>query len=98
MNNKKIRGWIIRILERAYPLGLEGQNIHKQLHELGYAMTKKDFDANISYLIEDKFVEIKKFGNEFEFADDILSNKIYKLTTKGIDLAEKSITDDGVEL
>lgn len=96
MDNKKIRGWMVRILERAYPAGLEEKSIHKQLHDLGYPITKKDLDANLSYLNEDGFIEVRKFGgNEY---DDILSNKIYKLTTNGVDLAEKSIKDDGVEL
>ncbi|HBB28150.1 MAG TPA: hypothetical protein DC000_02685 [Clostridiales bacterium] len=97
MDNKKIRGWVVRILHRAYPAGLEGENLRKQLHDLGYTITKKDFDANITYLVEDGFVEKKTFGAS-DFDEDLLQNKIYKLTTKGVDLAEKSITDMGVDL
>lgn len=96
MNNKKIRGWIIRILSRAYPAGLEGNSIYKQLHDLGYTVTRKDFDANMAYVIEDSFVEERKFGDlRYE---ELLHNKIYKLTTKGVDLAEKTIKDSGVDL
>lgn len=96
MSNKKIRGWIIRILERAYPAGLEGNFIFKQLHELGYTVTRKDFDANMAYIIEDGFVEEKKFGDiSYE---NVLYNKKYKLTTKGVDLAEGTEKDSGVDL
>lgn len=97
MANKNIRGWIVRILQRAYPAGLEDKSLHKQLNALGYPVTKIELTANLTYLEEDGFIEEKKFGDEFGF-DDNLCNKIYKLTTKGIDLAEKSITDTGVEL
>lgn len=96
MDNKKIRGWIIRICDRAYPAGLEGNSIFKQLHGLGYRVTRKDFDANMAYVIEDGFVEIKNFGDiNYE---DVLHNKIYKLTTAGKDLAEGTQSDCGVEL
>lgn len=96
INNKKIRGWIIRILSRAYPVGLEGKSIYKQLHDLGYTVTRRDFDANMAYVVEDGFVEERQFGKiSYE---DILQNKVYKLTTKGVDLEDGTISDDGVEL
>lgn len=96
MDNKKIRGWVLRILDRAYPAGLEDKTLFKQLHDLGYQITRKDFEANMAYVSEDGFVEIKHFGScGFE---EGLSNKIFKLTTKGKDLVEKTITDTGVEL
>ena len=95
-NNKKIRGWIVRILCRAYPAGLEADTLFKQLHELGYEITRRDFDANVNYLIEDGFIELRKFGNEGY--DNLLNNRIYKLTTRGIDLAEKTLVDNGVDV
>lgn len=97
MPNKIIRGWIIRILQRAYPLGLEDKSLQKQLHALGYEITKTELNANLTYLEEDEYVEVKTYGDAYGF-DSSLSNKTYKLTTKGVDLAEKNITDDGVEL
>ena len=97
MANKRIRGWIIRILQRAYPAGLEDKSLHKQLNALGYPVTKIELIANLTYLLEDGFIEEKSFGDQFGFSND-LCNKIYKLTTSGLDLAEKTITDSGVEL
>ncbi len=96
IDNKKIRGWMIRILHRAYPAGLEADTLFRQLHEMGYEVTRKEFDANVQYLIDDGFVQIQKFGG-FSF-EDTLNNKIYKVTTKGVDLAEKTISDEGVSL
>ena len=95
MANKNIRGWIVRILQRAYPAGLEARSLHKQLNDLGYSVTKRELEANVAYLTEDGYLEERKFGNEFK--DDLL-NKTYKLTTKGIDLAEGSIADEGIEI
>ena len=67
IDNKKIRGWMIRILHRAYPAGLEADTLFRQLHEMGYEVTRKEFDANVQYLIDDGFVQIQKFGG-FSFS------------------------------
>ncbi len=95
MANKSIRGWIVRILQRAYPAGLEDRSLHKQLNDLGYSVTRRELSANLAYLVEDSYIEERKFGNEFK---EELLNKTYKLTTRGVDLAEGSITDEGVEI
>lgn len=95
MANKNIRGWIVRILQRAYPLGMEDKSLHKQLNGLGYNVTYRELQAHLAYLQEDKFIEKRQFGNGFK---EELTNDIYKLTTKGVDLAEGSITDEGVEI
>lgn len=95
MANKNIRGWIVRILQRAYPAGLEERSLHKQLSDLGYAVIRRELGANLAYLVEDGFIEERSFGDEFK---EELMNKTYKLTTKGVDLAEGSITDEGVEI
>lgn len=96
MNNKKIRGWVIRILERAYPVGLEADTLFKQLHELGYEITRKEFEANVAYLIDAKFIETQKFG-ELQF-EEVLHNQFYKLTPVGVDLAEGTVQSKGVRL
>lgn len=90
--NKKIRGWIVRILERAYPAGLEADTLKKQLNDLGYGVTTHDAKAALAYLKEDGFVENPQFGALS------LENEFYKLTTRGVDLAEGSIRDVGVDL
>ncbi len=95
MANKNIRGWIVRILQRAYPAGLEEKSLHKQLVNLDYAITRRELNANLAYLAEDGFIEKRDFGDEFK---DELLNTTYKLTTKGMDLAEGNTTDAGVEV
>lgn len=94
--NKRVRGWIIRILQRAYPAGLEEETIFKQLHEMGYELTKKELLQHLSYLVEDDFIQLLQFGKTSY--QSVLNNKIYKLTTRGIDLFEETITDEGVEI
>lgn len=91
--NKKIRGWIVRILQRAYPVGLEPETLRRQLNDLGYSVTGRDVEAALAYLKEDGFVENPRFEAMME-----LENEFYKLTTKGIDLSEGSVSDLGVEL
>jgi len=91
--NKKIRGWIVRILQRAYPAGLEPETLRKQLNDLGYQVTARDTMAALAYLKEDGFAENPQFGAMME-----LENEFFKLTTKGIDLAEGSVQDVGVDL
>lgn len=95
MANKNIRGWIVRILQRAYPLGMEDKSLHRQLNGLGYSVTYRELQAHLAYLQEDGFLTKQQFGDEYR---NELTNDIYKLTTKGVDLAEGSITDEGVEI
>lgn len=95
VRNKKVRGWVVRILQRAYPAGFEADTLWRQLTDLGYAVTKSELLANLAYLKEDGFVENPQFGNRLM---DSLSNELYKLTTKGVDLAEGTISDPGVDL
>ncbi|MBQ2777531.1 MAG: hypothetical protein IJF50_08510 [Peptococcaceae bacterium] len=90
--NKKIRGWLVRILQRAYPAGLEPGTLKKQLNDLGYTVTVRDTEAALAYLKEDGFVENPHYGGM------VLENEFYKLTTKGIDLAEGTVADPGVDL
>ena len=63
---------------------------------MGYFVTKNELLANLTYLKEDGFVENPQF-NAGNFYDG-LSNEFYKLTTEGVDLAEGTITDKGVDL
>jgi len=43
--NKKIRGWMVRILQRAYPAGMEPDTLRRQLNDLGYQVTVNDTNA-----------------------------------------------------
>ena len=56
-------------------------------------MTGRDIEAALAYLKEDGFVENPRFEAMME-----LENEFYKLTTKGIDLSEGSVSDLGVDL
>lgn len=96
LRNKKVRGWIVRILYRSYPAGFEIDTLCRQLNNLGYAVTRNDLQANLAYLKEDGFVENPQFGGGAIL--DGISNEFWKLTTKGIDLAEGTISDPGVDL
>lgn len=90
--NKKIRGWIVRILQRAYPAGMEPDTLRKQLNDLGYRVSGNETAAALAYLKEDGFVENPQFGTLS------LENEFCKLTTKGVDLAEGTVQDLGVDL
>lgn len=96
IRNKKMRGWVVRILQRAYPAGFEIDTLWRQLTDLGYEATRTELQVNLAYLKEDGFVENPQFG--IGQLMDGLNNEFYKLTTKGIDLAEGTISDPGVDL
>lgn len=96
IRNKKIRGWIVRILQRAYPAGMETDTLWRQLTDLGYEVTRGELVASLAYLKEDGFIENPQFG--IGGLMDGLNNEFYKLTTDGIDLAEGTTTDAGVDL
>lgn len=95
MDNKIIRGWIVRILQRAYPFGMEMLTLQKQLSALGYNVLKKELAVQIAYLAEASYIEERDFGSEFK---NELVNTTFKLTKEGMDLAEGTIADEGVSV
>ncbi|MFT9496363.1 hypothetical protein [Anaerosolibacter sp.] len=92
---KKQRGWVMRILDRIYPDGLDQNTIKKQLIDLQFTPSEFDIRGIIAYL-EDKengYIKSQKVGSHgFE-------RTIIMLTAKGKDLLEgNEPPDPGVDI
>lgn len=92
MESKIIRGWIVRILSRSYPLGIEASMLQKQLNMLSYPVTHLELTKECAYLKEKGFMlerHIKELG---------MDEHVYMLTAGGVDLAEGTIVEEGVSI
>ena len=92
MNEKELRGYILDFLKRIYPRKVEELNIIATFYQY---WTDSQIKRTLAYLIEKGYVEVE------EKPHPVLKRKrlrFYKLTAKGIDLAEGTITDSGIIL
>jgi len=90
---QKQRGWVMRILDRAYPDGIDRDIVKKQLIDLRFTTSEVDMKAISAYLEEKGLIEIDIIGVAG------LERTILKLTAKGKDLIDGTIeTIAGVTL
>jgi hypothetical protein len=62
-DNKKERGWILRILDRVYPDGLDKETLKKQLVDLKFMTSEHDIRGNLSYLEDKGLIKTELVGN-----------------------------------
>jgi DNA-binding PadR family transcriptional regulator len=92
MNEKELRGYILDFLKRVYPRKVEELNIIATFYQY---WTDSQIKRTLAYLTEKGYVEIE------EKPHPVLKRKrlkFYKLTARGIDLLEGTISDDGIIL
>ncbi len=92
MNEKELRGYILDFLKRIYPRKVEELNIIATFYQY---WTDSQIKRTLAYLTEKGYVEIE------EKPHPVLKRKhlkFYKLTARGIDLLEGTITDSGIIL
>ena len=92
MNEKELRGYILDFLKRIYPRKVEELNIIATFYQY---WTDSQIKRTLAYLTEKGYVEIE------EKPHPVLKRKrlkFYKLTARGIDLLEGTISDDGIIL
>ncbi|GEM_PF-1620419 len=87
---KLLRGYLLQFLRRAYPHGIYAQDI--------VDVFKHDFHirtimANVTYLVEKGYVDQEERSHPAYRTRKVT---IYRLTPKGMDLTEQTISDDGV--
>lgn len=63
IDNQKERGWILRILDRVYPDGLDRDTLKKQLVDLKFLTSEVDIRGNIAYLEDKGLVKLAEVGN-----------------------------------
>lgn len=59
---RKERGWILRILNKAYPDGMDADTIKKQLVELRFLTGETDIRAHIAYISDKGFIRLEEVG------------------------------------
>lgn len=89
-----LRGYILNICEKAEPLGAGAEVIAAAMKKEGLVYAREDITAACQYLQSKDFIKIDEVKN------DVLgiSRSISKITAKGIDLLEGTITESGIEL
>lgn len=93
--NRAIRGYIIRCLIKCGNNAALTKHISNALYMQGMIMSP-DISKYISYLVNGGYVEFadKKIKAYMAYADDT----VIRLTNKGINLAEGTVDDPGVEI
>lgn len=91
MKNKIFRGRVLRTLDNYYPKAIELREVKATLQSGGMTVIS-DIYRIIDYLIDKGYVKSLD-GSEMLADDDLV-----KLTARGIDLLENTITDEGVNV
>ncbi|MBU1067676.1 hypothetical protein KKE60_07795 [Patescibacteria group bacterium] len=93
IENREIRGWILKICQRAQPYGASFQIIETTLLEADFHVSLTEIKAHLKYLNDKDYIhmeEHKKSG---------VTRRINFITPQGIDLIEGNIAlDPGVLL
>lgn len=91
MKNKVYRGRVLRTLDNYYPKAIAVREVKATLQSSGMPIVSEIYRI-VDYLIDKGYVKaIDK--NELLEDDDLI-----KLTAKGVDLLENTISDEGVNV
>lgn len=91
--SKRLRGWMMRTLDKAYPNGVENNDLTLALQPVFPEVAPSRIEVEIVYLEEKGYVNQTRAQ---VLGEDVC---ITRLTVKGKDLVERSIaTDPGVLL
>ncbi len=85
IDNKKERGWVLRVLDRVYPDGLDVDTLKMQLIDLRFLTGDVDIRGNVAYLIDKGLIKLETVGNN-SFKREVVS-----LTAMGKDLIDGNI-------
>lgn len=88
--NKALRGHLIDFLKRIYPREIDELGIISVFYQY---YTDTQIRQALHYLVDKGYVEVKELKHPYRERKIL---RLYKLTAKGIDLAENTISDDGV--
>lgn len=88
---KELRGQILVFLNTINPDSISRESILQTFYEYWEC---DDIMQAVQYLIDGGYAEQKSLQSPFGTAFDRLHN--YKITKKGVDLCDLTITDDGV--
>ena len=93
--NKAVRGFIVRSLVKGYNYTAITRQIAGALWSAGLILSP-DISKHIDYLVDAGYVEIT--GDKVKAFRAYQDDAILKLTKEGVDLAEGSTEDRGVDI
>lgn len=93
IRNKQARGYILKLLELTHPTPTPSTAIQQAMIQDGLTVSP-DISDHVDYLRGKGYVDVKEVNSK------VLSISVVtlKLTPKGVDLLEETITDPGVDL
>jgi DNA-binding PadR family transcriptional regulator len=92
MNEKALRGYILDFLKRIYPAKVEELNVIATFYQY---WPDAQIRRSLAYLVDKGYVEMEERRHPVTKRKKL---RFYRLTAKGVDLLENTITDDGVIL
>lgn len=92
--NKRLRGEIIHMLHLAYPNPMETRTLNDVLRDAGYPVIG-DISPHLDYLEDKGYIRIDHNEDAKLVSAPVT---LCKLSAKGVDLAEYTIEDPGVDV
>lgn len=93
VKKKELRGQLLLFLEHVNPYQISRESIYETFYE--YWQTEDILQA-LQYLVDSGYIEEKVNPSPFGTAFDKIHN--YRITKKGVDLCDLTITDEGVHV
>ena len=88
VENREVRGWILRICQRASPHGASFELIENTLAEAGFHISLNEVKNLLVYLKEKEYIRLE------EVEIDGIKRRINYITPHGVDLLEGNIEPD----
>lgn len=88
LENREIRGWALRICDRAQPYGASFSVIETTLMEAGFHVSLTEIKAQLKYLEGKGYIQVQ------EIRKGDVKRRINTITPKGVDLLEGNIEPD----
>ncbi|MBW1666727.1 MAG: hypothetical protein JRJ66_01510 [Deltaproteobacteria bacterium] len=88
ITNREMRGWILRICDRAKPYGASFRVIETTLIESGFHASISEIKAHLKYLEEKGYIRMETLQKSG------VKRRINYVTPKGVDLLEGNIEPD----
>lgn len=92
MMSKKYRGEIMRVLALFYPTPISVKQIRMALLEYGIS-NGASVSKHLQYLVDKNYIDVDK-----GFSEDFKDEHLLRLSPKGVDLIEGSVSDPAVYL
>jgi len=88
VENREIRGWVLRICQRAQPYGASFQVIEVTLMDAGFHVSLSEVKAHLKYLEGKGYIRMEELKHEG------VKRRVNYITPKGVDLIEGNIDPD----